>query len=162
MPISQLDSAASPSYIKQLVDQFGPNPDRSVKITFRNRFGDDCAKTKSCITAQATVDEQSWSTSSTGQGPGFPIFKKYLFSAEIPLTKGISSFTVAVTDKVDGKAKTTTYTNNGKGFPFDDTIATQPNLSCADRFSSGLFNVTVAVSQHISLLRLEHTTHSLQ
>ena len=105
--------------------------------------------TKSCTTAQATADEQSWTTSSTGQRPAFPLFKKYLFSADIPLAKGISSFTVAVTDKVDGKPKTITYTNNGKGFPFDDTIVTQPNLSCADRFSSGLFNVTVAVSQHI-------------
>lgn len=127
------------------MDEFSGTPDRSVEIVVYPRSGVDCIKTNSCIRTKAAVDFQSWTATSYGLPPTYPLFRKYNFQVDVPIQTGISGFTVVVTDKVNGKPKTTTYDNAGKRFPFQDTVVIQPNLSCGGRFGSGLLDVTVAV-----------------
>lgn len=134
-----------PSNVKQLREpSIGPNPDRTVKIQFRPRGSTQtCAQSKACFSTAAVADAGSWTASQYE-----PIaFKRYPFSVKVGLAKGVSSFEVVVNDKQDnGKVKTTTYTNGGAGFPIDDTLLTQPQLSCAEQSSKGALALTVAVS----------------
>lgn len=73
-------------------------------------------------------------------------FWVYPFSTVIAIEQGISGFDVEVVDTINGVANSTVYTNSGHGFPFDDTIVTQPKLSCSEVSYHGLMNLTVAVS----------------
>lgn len=70
----------------------------------------------------------------------------YQFSTVIPIAQGVSGFDVEVVDTTNGAANSTMYMNGGQGFPFDDTIVTQPKLSCSETLYNGLMNLTVAVS----------------
>jgi hypothetical protein len=118
------------------------DPGRKVKIHFRPRYG-SCSNTK-CIVADAP--EMYFSRSLYHQG-GFPYFKKYRFVQEIPISQGVSAFDVEVIDVAqDGTTTRTMHTNGGKGFPFDEAIVTQSDLTCDGHRGTGLFNLTVAVS----------------
>lgn len=102
-----------------------------------------CSATSNCPVIDAP--EFSWSRSLYHEG-GYPYFKKYKFSQEIPLDQGVSGFDVEVIDTAkDGSVVSKMYTNGGKGFPFDDTIVTQPLQTCNGRQGNGSFNITVAV-----------------
>jgi hypothetical protein len=72
----------------------------------------------------------------------------------IPITQGVSGFDVEVVDNNNGVTNSTIYTNGGQGFPFDDTIATQPKLSCSETIYNGLMNLTVAVGFSRSLMHV--------
>lgn len=82
-------------------------------------------------------------------------FWTYPFTVEVPLAQGISGFDVEVIDYINGVTNSTLHTNGGHGFPFDDTLLTQPQLSCTETQSEGLMNLTVAVSSH-TLIRCLH------
>lgn len=73
-------------------------------------------------------------------------FWTYPFSSVVPLSQGVSGFDVEVVDNVNGVINSTLYTNGGYGFPFDDTIVTQPKLSCSEVTSEGRMDLSVAVS----------------
>lgn len=124
-------------------NSFDADPGRKVKLHFRPRSGEDCSKSNSCVVAEAA--EFSFSRSLYHQG-GYPYFKKYKFNQQVPIAEGVSAFDVEVIDtQKDGSVKTTMHTNGRNGFPFDDTILTQPDLSCVNHRDAGLFNLTVAV-----------------
>jgi hypothetical protein len=78
-------------------------------------------------------------------------FWMYPFSTVIPLSQGVSGFDVEVVDNVNGVINSTLYTNGGDGFPFDDTIVTQPKLSCSEVTSGGRMDLSVAVSRFHSM-----------
>ncbi|KAJ3499036.1 hypothetical protein NLG97_g651 [Lecanicillium saksenae] len=119
------------------------DPGRQVKIHIRPRSGTPCSSTTPCTVVEAT--EFSWSRSLYHEG-GFPYFKKYQFTQEIPTAQGIAAFDVEVLDTAsNGSVSSTLHTNGGKGFPFDDTILTQPKMTCNGQKSSGIFNLTIAV-----------------
>jgi hypothetical protein len=77
-------------------------------------------------------------------------FWVYPFSTVIPIAQGVSGFDVEVVDNINGVTNSTLHTNGGYGFPFDDTIVTQPKLSCSEVSFTGLMNLTVAVSMSYS------------
>jgi hypothetical protein len=91
----------------------------------------------------------SWTASTYGAPPEFPLFRKYRFEAQVPLSTGVSGFTVDVTDKVGGKTETKHYDNNRKRFPFSDTLIPQAALSCATDSGNGLLNLTIAVCPNL-------------
>ncbi|UKZ52527.1 hypothetical protein TrVGV298_006304 [Trichoderma virens] len=86
-------------------------------------------------------------------------FWTYPFSVEVPLAQGISSFDVEVVDNINGVINSTLHTNGGHGFPFDDTILTQPQLSCSEVHSEGLMNLTVAIRDNSHLSSLKAIVH---
>lgn len=73
-------------------------------------------------------------------------FWTYPFSAVVPIAQGVSGFDVEVVDNINGVTNSTLHTNGGHGFPFDDTIITQPQRSCSEVTFLGLMNLTVAVN----------------
>lgn len=133
----------------QLIDIEIPNPSRSVEITFRNRAGANCKK--SSCRVKSIEDPNTVSKGGSGPPSEYPVFKRWNFTMTVPISEGISSFTVEVSDKSPNSASTVVYTNNGHGYPYDDTILVQRNLSCFNPSPDGFLNLTVAVSIiHIS------------
>lgn len=119
-----------------------------MKVLFRPRGSTQpCAKSNACTSVDATVESGFWTASQYE-----PIaFKRYPFTGTVPIATGVSSFEVAVSDKQNGNVKTTTYTNGGAGFPFDDTVLTQPDQSCAEQSTKGALKLTVAVRDDAKL-----------
>ncbi|EHK47152.1 hypothetical protein TRIATDRAFT_46525 [Trichoderma atroviride IMI 206040] len=117
------------------------NPNRTVKIHFHPRSGER-------DTGASIVSKSITSASSAHVLYGNPplTFWWYQFSTVIPVTQGVSGFDVEVVDTSNGATNSTMYKNGGQGFPFDDTIVTQPKLSCSETIYNGLMNLTVAVS----------------
>lgn len=89
-------------------------------------------------------------------------FWTYPFTVEVPLAQGISGFDVEVIDNINGVTNSTLHTNGDNGFPFDDTLLTQPQLSCTETHTEGLMNLTVAVSSHTLIRRLEITSDTME
>lgn len=91
--------------------------------------------------------EDSSTVTKGGSGPPseYPVFKRWNFTTTVPISEGISDFTVQVTDKTKTDVSTAIYTNNGHGYPYDDTLLIQPRLSCFNPSPDGFLNVTVAV-----------------
>ncbi|PTB62284.1 heme peroxidase [Trichoderma citrinoviride] len=86
-------------------------------------------------------------------------FWTYPFSTVIPLAQGVSGFDVEVVDNVNGVINSTLYTNGGNGFPFDDTIVTQPKLSCSEVTSEGRMDLSVAIRDDSKLDTLKAIVH---
>lgn len=63
----------------------------------------------------------------------------------MPISEGISSFTVQITDKSKNGVSTAVYTNNGHNYPYDDTMLIQHDQSCFNPSPDGFLNITVAV-----------------
>ncbi len=103
---------------------------------------------KACRSVQAIEDPNSATyTTFTKPSRHFPEFKRYDFTTVIPISEGLAGFNVQVTDKQQTSSKSVVYTNNGHGFPFSDTILPQFELSCIDGSTTGLLNLTIAVSR---------------
>ncbi|KAF4963061.1 hypothetical protein FSARC_8892 [Fusarium sarcochroum] len=82
-------------------------------------------------------------------------FAWYEFSTTIEQTKGISKFKIHLT--VPSSGKKTTFNNQGKGYPIDDTLLYQSTESCVARTSVGGYRAmtaTVAVIKEKSSLPL--------
>ncbi|KPM44987.1 hypothetical protein AK830_g1519 [Neonectria ditissima] len=94
-----------------------PN-DLSVHLTHANRKG----KGSTVIESQHAGD----STGLYGES-----FAWYEFSTIIEPSSGISKFYIHLT--VPSKKKTTKYTNEGHGYPVDDSILYQEDVSCVSR-----------------------------
>lgn len=128
--------------IKQLAGPVTANPNRTVKIHFHPRSSESRSDP-----GAYTVSKSIASASSAHVLYGNPplTFWWYQFSTVIPITQGVSGFDVEVVDTSNGVTNSTMYKNGGQGFPFDDTIVTQPKLSCSETIYNGLMNLTVAV-----------------
>ncbi|RFU72389.1 heme peroxidase [Trichoderma arundinaceum] len=129
----------------------GPDFDsnRSLRVHFHPRSGEDCSKTNSCIVSSNVTSVSFPSHVMYGDPP--LTFWTYQTSTEIPIAHGISGFDVEIIDNINGVTNSTLYTNGGRGFPFDDTILTQPKLSCSEVRYFGRVNLTVAVRDDANL-----------
>ncbi|CAG8960213.1 hypothetical protein HYFRA_00012731 [Hymenoscyphus fraxineus] len=97
----------------------------SVTITYKDRNGGN----------GGTI-----TTTLGGSASGFDDrFAFFSFSSNIPASSSISSFTVAVAET---GGLTTTFSNNGGGFPIQDTVIVQSSQSC---LSNGNLTVVAAV-----------------
>src|ERR1700761_6976305 len=109
---------------------------RQVTIHYTARDGTACPE---CPSIPATTN-----SSFTGTGFIVPSFSFYLFSATIPVSRGISSFTVQISD---GSASTNA-TNGGAGFPVQDSVIFQESRSCAT-FGGGASLVAAVSSSRL-------------
>ncbi|PON20567.1 hypothetical protein TGAM01_v210525 [Trichoderma gamsii] len=132
------------------------NPNRTVKIHFHPRSGESRSDP-----GAGTVSKSIASAASAHVLYGNPplTFWWYQFSTVIPITQGVSGFDVEVVDTSSGVTNSTMYKNGGQGFPFDDTIVTQPKLSCSETIYNGLMNLTVAIRDDSKLDSLKAIVH---
>ncbi|KAM0520710.1 hypothetical protein ACHAPE_003107 [Trichoderma viride] len=132
------------------------NPNRTVKIHFHSRSGESRSDP-----GASTVSKSIASAASAHVLYGNPplTFWWYQFSTVIPITQGVSGFDVEVVDTSSGATNSTMYKNGGQGFPFDDTIVTQPKLSCSETIYNGLMNLTVAIRDDSNLDSLKAIVH---
>ncbi|KAH8668991.1 heme peroxidase [Xylariales sp. PMI_506] len=129
----------------RLIDAFSPIPGRTVNVYLRPNSGESCSDAETCLTALAVADQSSWTTMLYGTTAN--IFKRYYFSATVPISLGVSAFDVEI---VDSDA-TNMETNGGNGFPFNDAILPQLDTSCTTTVDTGSFlNLTVAVRDDAS------------
>ncbi|KAL7918280.1 heme peroxidase [Trichoderma austrokoningii] len=130
-------------------------PNRTIKIHFHPRSG---SRTDA---GAYTISNNIASTGSAHVLYGNPplTFWWYQFSTVIPITQGVSGFDVEVVDSNNGVTNSTMYKNGGRGFPFDDTIVTQPKLSCSETIYNGLMNLTVAIRDDSNLDSLKAIVH---
>jgi hypothetical protein len=119
----------------QIDDEALPNP-RQVLIHFKPRTPGTTAIPGALATKRFK--------NTTAWHPYSPSFEWWNFTTTVPISQGLSSFTVKV---VDG-GTSTTYSNGGNGFPLETDIIPQAQLSCGTVFMGRgyVFNLTVAVS----------------
>ncbi|KAL6793050.1 heme peroxidase [Trichoderma sp. SZMC 28012] len=142
-------------YIR-VIGTVAANPNRSIKLHIHPRAGVTCMPAKPC-----TVSNNIPAFASGHVMYGNPplTFWTYPFTVEVPLAQGISGFDVEVIDNINGVTNSTLHTNGGHGFPFDDTLLTQPQLSCTETHTEGLMNLTVAVRDDSYLNSLKAIVH---
>ncbi|KAL6861941.1 heme peroxidase [Trichoderma novae-zelandiae] len=131
------------------------NPNRTIKLHFHPRAG-VCTDSQPC-----TISDNFAAFASGHVMYGNPplTFWTYPFSTAIPLAQGVSGFDVEVVDNVNGVINSTLYKNGGNGFPFDDTIVTQPQLSCSEVTSEGRLDLSVAIRDDSKLNSLKAIVH---
>ncbi|KAM0261106.1 hypothetical protein ACHAQJ_002367 [Trichoderma viride] len=140
----------------RLIGSVAANPNRTIRIHFRPRSGESCSNTNSCIISS---NVPAFSSVHVLYGNPPLTFWVYQFSTVIPIAQGVSGFDVEVVDNINGVTNSTLYTNGGNGFPFDDTIVTQPKLSCSEVIYNGLMNLTVAIRDDANLDSLKAIVH---
>ncbi|KAL7930167.1 heme peroxidase [Trichoderma chlorosporum] len=138
-------------YIR-LIGSVAANPNRSIKLHIHPRTG-----LKSSPTVSNSIPAFASGHVMYGNPP--LTFWTYPFSVVVPLDQGISAFDVEVVDNINGVTNSTLHTNGGNGFPFDDTILTQPQLSCTEVEDVGLMNLTVAMRDDSYLNSLKAIVH---
>ena len=84
----------------------------------------------------------TFSSDDTTGGGNFANFTWYLFNGTIPITRGISSFTVEIQDEAKGA---TIADNAGHGFPMQDAVALDLNRICLSTSGSFTENFVAAV-----------------
>jgi hypothetical protein len=126
---------------RQVLERGNSTHDRQVYVHLRPRSGKDCVTTNSCVKAVAKTNTGMIST-------GFfrpQVFTWYSFEQAVPLDYGISSFSVELVQ--DGTS--VIENNGGGGFPFQDIVLPQLQLSCTggvfESTSVAHLNATVAV-----------------
>ncbi|KAH8884379.1 heme peroxidase [Thozetella sp. PMI_491] len=98
------------------------------------------------ITGEIRVNYLPVSANYVGNGNGLypysPTFGWFEFTTSVPAVLGASSFTIEV---VDSSGNSTTYDNNGNGFPLATDIIPQIKSSCASLSQGYIMNITAAV-----------------
>ncbi|KAL7784529.1 heme peroxidase [Trichoderma ceciliae] len=140
----------------RLIGSVAANPNRTIKLHFHPRSGRKCSKTNPCLVSS---NIPAFSSVHVMYGNPPLTFWVYPFSTVIPIRQGVSGFDVEVVDNVNGVTNSKLYTNGGHGFLFDDTIVTQPKLSCSEVAFSGLMNLTVAIRDDSKLNSLKAIVH---
>ncbi|KAH8896760.1 heme peroxidase [Thozetella sp. PMI_491] len=111
---------------------FSVDPDRTVRVHFKPRSG---ACSDDCVAVDVTSSLSDWGATFYGG----KLIRYHYFSATIPASQGVSSFNVEIIDSGDSAL----YDNGGNGFPFDDTVLVQEDLSCIGDEVTGGSPITI-------------------